>query len=375
MQKASSYKIQNQGFDHVEFVVKDIATQSKIYERMGFEKIGERHLADRGTKSVVWAQGFMRVVLTQSDGSSAGNQEESLKFLEKYAEGICVLAIDVDSASAAFEETVARGAKPAMKPTVFESPEGRVVRAEIWSPGAFRFAFIERKPAGFDERTTANGLKSPALFDEKLVVSRLESPSPLGIRLIDHLTNNINMGRMDTWMKFYHEVFGFASTRHFKISTGRTGLLSDVIESPCRKIKVPINEATEEKSQVQEFVNRMRGGEGVQHLALLTTDLISTLKKLREQKFKFLTVPHAYYEMVPTRIKGVTEDLKELEDLGILLDGDTDDGYLLQIFSEEILGPFFFEYIQRKGDQGFGEGNFKALFEAIERDQIKRGVL
>ncbi len=362
-----SYKIQNQGFDHVEFVVADLEKQNRIYERMGFEKIGERHLPNRGTKSVVWAQGFTRVMVTQSDGSSAGQKEESLKFLEKYAEGICTLAIDVSDAAAAFEETTRRGARAAMKPTVFESPEGRVVRAEIWSPGAFRFAFIERH--------SKNGMKGAALFDESLVVSRLESPSPLGIRLIDHLTNNIDMGRLATWVKFYKDVFGFASTRHFEISTGRTGLVSEVIESPCRKIKVPINEATEPQSQVQEFVNRMKGGEGVQHLALLTVDLIDTLKQLRKEEFKFLTVPHTYYEAVPTRIKGVTEDLKELEKLGILLDGDTDDGYLLQIFSQEVLGPFFYEYIQRKGDQGFGNGNFKALFQAIERDQEERGVL
>jgi 4-hydroxyphenylpyruvate dioxygenase len=138
-------------------------------------------------------------------------------------------------------------------------------------------------------------------------------------------------------------------------------------------VKVPINEPTEKESQIQEFVDRMKGA-GVQHLALLTTGLPDTLRRLQKEEFKFLTVPHTYYEAVPTRVPGVTEDLKEMEDLGILLDGDSS-GYLLQIFSEEILGPFFFEYIQRKGNRGFGEGNFRALFEAIERDQIKRGVL
>jgi 4-hydroxyphenylpyruvate dioxygenase len=145
------------------------------------------------------------------------------------------------------------------------------------------------------------------------------------------------------------------------------------MQSPDFKIKVPVNEATEPESQVQEFVNRMKGA-GVQHLALLTTGLPGTLKGLRKENFKFLTVPHTYYEAVPTRVPGVTENLQEMEELGILLDGD-DSGYLLQIFSEEVVGPFFFEFIERKGNKGFGEGNFKALFEAIERDQIKRGVL
>jgi 4-hydroxyphenylpyruvate dioxygenase len=178
---------------------------------------------------------------------------------------------------------------------------------------------------------------------------------------------------MATWVAWYKQIFGFTVTRHFKISTGRTGLISDVVQSACGRIIVPINEATEPESQVQEFVNRMHGS-GVQHLALETTGLIGTLTTLRARNFKFLTVPSAYYEEVPVRVPGVTEDLKELEALGILLDGEGE-GYLLQIFSEEIVGPFFFEFIQRKGNKGFGEGNFKALFQAIERDQVKRGVL
>jgi len=359
-------KILNQGFDHVEFVLNDIDAHAATYRRMGYEKIGERHLPEKGTRSVVWAQGFVRIMLTQPEGNSkAGDSQESVKFLRDLNEGICVLAIDVDDATLAFEETVSRGAKPAMKPTRFESEHGTVVRAEIWTPGKVRYAFIERKAPG--------GPQSKALFDEGVVVSRLESPSPLGIRLIDHLTNNVSMGELKTWVQWYKDIFGFIVTRHFDISTGRTGLNSDVVESPDRKIKVPINEATEPKSQVQEFVTRL-GGSGVQHLALLTTDLPNTLTDLRKNQFKFLTVPHSYYEMVPTRVPGVTENLGDLEELGILLDGDAS-GYLLQIFSEEVVGPFFFEYIQRKGNQGFGEGNFKALFEAIERDQVKRGVL
>lgn len=358
-------KIQNQGFDHVEFVVNDIAQQAKTYERMGFEKVGERHLTEKGTKSVVYAQGFVRIMLTQPDGSANSELQESTRFLRKHAEGICVLAVDVDDATAAFNETTTRGARPARKPEAFETADGRVVVSEIWTLGDVRYRFVERK--------SAHGLTGKALFDEKLTVTRLQSPSPLGIQSIDHLTNNVGIGEMKNWVEWYQKVFGFTVTRHFDINTGRTGLISDVVQSKDFKITVPINEATEPSSQVQEFVNRMKGA-GVQHLALLTTDLIDTLTGLRKKDFKFLTVPHTYYETVPTRVAGVTEDLVELEKLGILLDGEGE-GYLLQIFSEEILGPFFFEYIQRKGNKGFGEGNFKALFEAIERDQIKRGVL
>lgn len=358
-------KIQNQGFDHVEYIVNDITKLGQVFARMGFEKIGQRHLAHKGTKSDLWAQGFVRIMLTQCDESGKGESENCVKFLRGQDEGVCVLAVDVDDATKAFEETTGRGARAAMEPKRFESQEGTVVRSEIWTPGNVRYAFIERK--------APNGAKGPALFDEGLVVSRLESPSPLGIRLIDHLTNNVGIGEMDTWRQYYKEIFGFKETRFFNIKTGRTGLTSYVVESDNRKIKVPINEATEPESQVQEFVDRLKGS-GVQHLALLTTDLMSSLKGLRKEGFKFLNVPHTYYEEVPTRVPGVTESLAELEELGILLDGDKD-GYLLQVFSEEVLGPFFFEFIQRKNNQGFGEGNFRALFEAIERDQIKRGTL
>ena len=358
-------KFQNQGFDHVEFVVNDLAAHGKTYARMGFEKVGSRHLKAKGLKSDLWCQGFVRVMLTQPDGSPAGEAQEATRFLRSQAEGICVLAVDVEDAVVAFKDTVKKGAKPAREPETFESPSGRVTVAEIWTPGKVRYRFVSRKNTG--------GVKAPALFEEGLEVTRLESPSPMGLRVIDHLTNNVGMGEMKNWVAWYKEVFGFVVTRHFDISTGRTGLTSDVVESVCGKVKVPINEATEPESQVQEFVNRMKGS-GVQHLALLTTGIMDTLKELRKAEFKFLTVPHTYYEAVPTRVPGVTENLRELEDLGLLLDGDQT-GYLMQIFSEEIVGPFFFEYIQRKGNKGFGEGNFKALFEAIERDQVKRGVL
>jgi len=361
-------EILNQGFDHVEYILNQIAPMRSVFERMGFEKLGERTLTHEGTRSELYAQGFIRILLTEPLPGvleSDTHRSHAIDFLKAQNEGICVLALDVKSAAQAFEETTARGAKPALKPQVYESEHGSVIRAEVWTPGRLRYALIERR--------TKKGWEYPALFDQGLTAARLESPSPLGLRVIDHLTNNVGMGEMKTWVNYYKTIFGFQVTRHFDINTNRTGLISDVVESPCGKIKVPINEATEPESQVQEFVNRMKGS-GVQHLAFITTGLPKTLHQLREQKFKFLSVPHTYYEAVPTRVPGVTEDLRELEELGILLDGD-DSGYLLQIFSEEILGPFFFEYIQRKGNKGFGEGNFKALVEAIERDQIKRGVL
>lgn len=359
-------EILNQGFDHVEYSVKSIAPMEAVFQRMGFEKIGERQLAQQGTKTAAFAQGRVRILLTQATSTGAAPvKSEAMEFLRKQNEGICVLALEVRDSTRSFEEAVRRGARPAKEPQAFRAAEGTVVRSEVWTPGNVRYAFMERHSSAPSS--------SPNLFDENLVVSRLESPSPLGIQKIDHLTNNVGMGKMKDWVEFYKEVFGFIVTRHFDIRTGRTGLISDVVESPDHLIKVPINEATEPQSQVQEFVDRMKGP-GVQHLALLTDDIQLTLNHLGKNDFKFLKVPHTYYEEVPTRVPGVVENLAELERLGILLDGEGS-GYLLQIFSEEILGPFFFEFIQRRGNEGFGEGNFRALFEAIERDQIRRGVL
>jgi 4-hydroxyphenylpyruvate dioxygenase len=357
-------QILNQGFDHVEYVLKDITPMQGVFARMGFEKIGERQSVQGGTRSVAMAQGLVRVLLTEPTASAPVATSHSVQFLNQHAEGICLLAIEVADATQAFEETVGKGARPAMEPQKFQTAEGTVVRSEIWTPGDVRYAFMERHPGPS---------LFPTLFDDHLVVSRLKSPSPMGIQQIDHLTNNVGIGEMGEWVEYYRNIFGFVVTRHFDIRTGRTGLTSDVVESQDHRIKVPINEATEPESQVQEFVNRMKGA-GVQHLALLTGGIQETLRGLRQKGFEFLSVPHTYYEVVPKRVPNVTESLVDLEELGILLDGEGA-GYLLQIFTKEILGPFFFELIQRKGNEGFGEGNFRALFEAIERDQLVRGVI
>lgn len=347
-------KFLNEGFDHVEFVVADLSKHMGMWEKMGFEKIAD---VKNGPKhQVVMAQGMVRLLITQDSTS---------QFFKDHGDGICVLGAEVENVEKTFEEVVSKGARPAVKPQTFKTADGEVTYAEVYTPADFRYRFVSRKNSG--DKT------KPALFLDGVTVSRMESPSPTGIYRIDHLTNNIDMGQFNTWLDFYTKIFGFKAVRRFNIKTGRTGLLSDVVQSECGKIKVPINEATEKESQVQEFVDRFKGA-GVQHLAFATKDIINGLRKYREQGFQFLSVPSTYYEVVPTRVPGVTEDLKVLEDLGILLDGEGG-GYLMQIFTKELIGPFFLEFIQRKGNDGFGEGNFRALFEAIERDQIKRGVL
>jgi 4-hydroxyphenylpyruvate dioxygenase len=358
-------KLLNQGFDHVEFSVHEIDSHEGTWEKMGFEKIADVKVPAKGSRQVVMAQGSVRLILTEYDQSAEARAQAGWSFLQAHGDGICVLAAEVEDSAATFREVVARGARPAMEPKTFETPEGTVILSEVYTPADFRYRFVQRK--------SDPDLSKPALLIDGVVVSRLQSPSPTGIFRIDHLTNNIDMGQFDIWLKFYTETFGFKAVRRFNIKTGRTGLLSDVVQSSCGRIKVPINEATEPESQVQEFVNRFKGA-GVQHLAFQTTGIIEGLRTYRARGFKFLASPHSYYEVVPTRVPGVTEDLAVLEELGILLDGEGG-GYLMQIFTQELVGPFFLEFIERKGNDGFGEGNFTALFEAIERDQIRRGVL
>lgn len=358
-------KFLNTGFDHVEFVLNDLSAFRDTFERLGFEKVGVRENAKPGFKQELWQQGFVRILLTETSEASKGTPERD--FLTSFGQGACVIAVEVDDAEQAYLETTKKGARSALEPVRVDHKDlGSVTISEIYTPGKVRYRFVSR--------SAPKGLKNRALLVPGFEVDRLESPMPHGIHSIDHLTNNIPMGEMKTWSSFYSEIFSFIVTRSFHIKTGRTGLISDVVESSCGRIKVPINEATEKESQVQEFVDRMNGGAGVQHLAFLTLDIMKAVPSMRQKGFEFLATPKTYYEAVPTRVPGVTESLGELEKNAILLDGDKT-GYLLQIFTKEALGPFFFEFIQRKGNRGFGEGNFQALFEAIERDQVIRGVL
>lgn len=196
---------------------------------------------------------------------------------------------------------------------------------------------------------------------------------PLPVGVIDHMTNNVPKGEMQKWCDFYEKIFGFKEKRYFDIKGAKTGLVSKVMRSQDGTITIPINEPTDGKSQIQEYLDEYKGS-GIQHIALLTTDIVSVVRSWRKNGISFLDVPDTYYEAVPARVPQLKEDLGELKELKILVDGD-ESGYLLQIFTQNQIGPIFFEVIQRKGHDGFGEGNFQALFEAIERDQQRRGVL
>jgi len=197
-----------------------------------------------------------------------------------------------------------------------------------------------------------------------------------GLEAIDHLTHNVQRGNMDKWADFYARIFNFREIRYFDIEGKMTGLLSRALASPCNKIKIPLNESKDDKSQIEEFLHAFHG-EGIQHVALSTAAIYDTVSHLRRNGMAFLNVPDTYYEMLGQRLPWHQEPLAALQQEKILMDGGVtpDDGLLLQIFTENLFGPVFFEIIQRKGNEGFGEGNFQALFEAIERDQIKRGTL
>jgi 4-hydroxyphenylpyruvate dioxygenase len=195
-----------------------------------------------------------------------------------------------------------------------------------------------------------------------------------GLTVIDHLTHNVQRGNMDQWAGFYERLFNFREIRYFDIEGRKTGLFSRAMVSPCGKIRIPINESQDEKSQIEEYLREYQG-EGIQHIALAANDIYATVDALRANGIEFQDTPDTYYEGVPARVKGHRESLPELEKRRILIDGSAEDGILLQIFTRNVIGPIFFEIIQRKGNKGFGEGNFRALFESIELDQERRGVI
>lgn len=340
------------GVDAVEFAVKDFSFRENQLKNWGFQKAAT--ITGKNESKQLWVQGKIKTILTKPlNASSYASQ-----FLEKHGDGICDVRFLVDDADQAFNEAVKRGAKKSWATVKHKVGSGEISQAQIAAMGSVTHSFISRK-------------NTKAVDNE----FQMESPEHFGFGMfaVDHLTCNVEAGQMETWAAFYEKIFDFKITRFFHITTGRTGLVSKVLENDEGTVKIPVNEPTESKSQIQEYLN-LNKGPGVQHLALTTANILETLPILREKGQAFLEVPDTYYDEVPKRIKGIKEDIKELQKHRILADGDNA-GYLLQIFSENTVGPFFFEVIQRCGNKGFGEGNFKALFEAIERDQEKRGVL
>ncbi len=355
------------GTDYVELYVGNAKQAAHFYKTaFGFQSLAYAGL-ETGMKdrvSYVLVQDKIRLVLTtplKDDGVIS-------QHIAKHGDGVKVIALWVDDARKSFEETTKRGAEVYMEPTVVKDEDGEIVKAGIKTYGDTVHMFIERKHY--------KGIFMPGF-------EKWESdynPTPTGLRYIDHMVGNVELGEMNKWSAFYRDVMGFANLVSFDdkdISTEYTALMSKVMTNGNGRIKFPINEPAEgrKKSQIEEYID-FYGGAGCQHIAVATNNIIFTISEMRKRGVEFLHVPGTYYDTVPDRVGIIEEDLEVLKKLGIMVDRD-DEGYLLQIFTKPVEDrpTLFFEIIQRKGAKSFGKGNFKALFESIEAEQERRGTL
>ena len=355
------------GTDYVEFYVGNAKQAAHFYKTaFGFQSLAYSGLetGDSTKTSYVLVQDKIRLVLTTP---MSGNTEIE-EHITKHGDGVKVIALWVDDATKAWEETTKRGAKSYMEPTKIEDKNGVVIRSGIHTYGDTVHVFVERK--------NYNGIFLPSF--EKWESSY--NPEPIGLKYIDHMVGNVGWNEMNVWEDFYRDVMGFANLITFDdkdISTQFTALMSKVMTNGNGRIKFPINEPAEgaKKSQIEEYLE-FYNGPGCQHIAIATDDIIDTVKKMQARGVEFLHVPKTYYDTVLDRVGEIDEDIIKLRDLSILVDRD-EEGYLLQIFTKPVEDrpTLFFEIIQRKGAQSFGKGNFKALFEAIEAEQEKRGTL
>ncbi len=339
------------GFEFLEFTSPNPKHLAQDFENLGFKAIAKHKSKD----VVLYQQGAVNFILNQEKGFAS-------EFAKNHGAGACAMGFRVLDAKSAFNRALQLGAEP----FIANVNSGELEIPAIRGIGGTVIYLIDE----YGEKTIYE-------TDFKLLPGcTFGSVKGNGLTYIDHVTHNVHRGKMDHWASFYQKLFNFKEIRYFDIEGKLTGLLSRAMTSPCGKIRIPINEGTDEKSQIEEFL-RDYNGEGIQHIALGTNDIYQSVKELKQKGISFLDVPDTYYEMLDERVKNHNERKAELQKLKILVDGapTQGQGLLLQIFTQNMLGPVFFEIIQRKGNEGFGEGNFQALFESIERDQMKRGVL
>jgi 4-hydroxyphenylpyruvate dioxygenase len=355
-------------FDHVEFYVGNAKQAAVFYEnRLGFTNTAYSGLetGSRETASYLMEQGQIRFVLT----TALAPDHAAARSVHRHGDGVGVIALEVPDAARAYDETTRRGAKGAIAPAVQEDERGVLKTSAIHVYGDTLIKFVER--AGYRDGF------APGFAP---VNGGRPSQSSAGLRSIDHIVGNVGLGEMDEWAEFFARTMGFSQLVHFDdetISTEYSALMSKVMQDGTGKIKFPINEPAKgrRKSQIEEYVDYYRGA-GVQHIAMTTTDIIETVSRLRANGLSFLRVPQTYYDALEERVGKIDEPIDRLAELGILVDRDSD-GYLLQLFTQTVQDrpTVFFEVIERHGARGFGEGNFKSLFEAIEREQELRGNL
>lgn len=338
------------GIEFLEFSSPDGVALDKLFTEFGFS----RTLRHKSRSIDLFQQNQINFLVNTEKGS----------FSEAFhkAHGPCVSSMGwkVLDADFAFNEAIKRGAKPAVKHDYTLGADHEI--PAIFGIGDSLIYFIDNE--------NTQGLYSRMGFEKH---PRQNIIPNKGFDFVDHLTNNVENGTMAAWVEFYKNIFGFSEIKYFDIRGVKTGLTSFALKSPCGTFCIPINEGTEAKSQINEYLREYKGP-GVQHIALSTTDIIRSVTSLRNGPIETLDIDNEYYDEVFNRVPNVTEDQKKLADLDILIDGD-EEGYLLQIFTKNIIGPIFIEIIQRKNHHAFGEGNFGALFRSIERDQERRGVL
>jgi len=343
------------GFEFVEFASPTRGVLEPVFEKLGFSLVA-RH---RSKDVVLYRQGDINFILNNEPHSAAAY------FAAEHGPSACGLAFRVRDSHKAYNRALELGAQPLDMPT---GPMELRLPA-IKGIGGAPLYLIDRFEDG----------KSIYDIDFEFLDGVDRHPAGHGLKLVDHLTHNVYRGRMAFWADFYEKLFNFREIRYFDIQGEYTGLTSKALTAPDGRIRIPLNEESSKGAgQIEEFLMKFNG-EGIQHIALLTDDILGTIDKLSLAGVPLMTAPNeVYYEMLEQRVPGHGEPVAELQTRGILLDGSTEGGkprLLLQIFSQTVLGPVFFEFIQRKGDDGFGEGNFKALFQSIERDQVRRGVL
>ena len=342
------------GFEFVEFAHAEPQKLAELFTRMGYVAVAKHRTKD----ITVWRQGDINYVVNAEPGSHA------MKFVDKHGPCAASMAWRVVDAKHAFDHAVSKGATP------YEGDDKALDVPAIVGIGGSLLYFIQaygKKGSAYDAEFEWLGERDPR-------------PQGVGFYFLDHLTHNVYRGQMDKWWDFYRELFGFKQIHFFDIDGKITGLVSRAITSPCGKIRIPLNESKDETSQIAEYLKKYNG-EGIQHIAVGTDEIYAATDKLAANGLKFMPgPPETYYDMSYDRVNGHDEPIERMKKHGILIDGEgvVDGGttkILLQIFSKTVIGPIFFEFIQRKGDEGFGEGNFRALFESIEQDQIKRGVI
>jgi len=339
------------GFEFIEYTAEDSHLLEKLFVSLGFLLVAKH----RSKEVVLYRQGETNFIINHEPASFAQ------AFARVHGPSVCAFGLRVKDAAFAYKRLLKLKAEP------FQTTAGPM---ELNIPAI--------KGIGGSLIYLIDRYGKDSIYDVDFVFDQEQEKSPKGVGLtyIDHITHNVQKGRMNQWAEFYERLFNFKEIRYFDIRGQHTGLKSRAMTSPCGKIRIPINEPSEDKSQIQEYLEAYHG-EGIQHIALATDNIYETVEQLKNQGIVLLDVPDSYYEMLDARIPDHQEDLARLRKNRILMDGDVErkEGILLQIFTETVIGPIFFEIIQRKGNEGFGEGNFRALFESIERDQQRRGVL